>query len=108
MESVSFIPSLNVVSLVLRYTLGSVPLFIKLVASAGADYRMARFGFKRGLFLYVGRVIDTDALQQRHWDINTWTDEEVKSWKDAHLASCNAIAVAVRLTGFAVLLFNVY
>ena len=64
--------------------------------AGGKSYRKERFGSLMGKFLYAFRLVDTDNLQRLHWDINTWTDEEVKSWKEAHLASCNAIAVAVR------------
>lgn len=67
------------------------------VISAGGNYRRARFGALGGKMLYFGRFIDTNALQLRHWNINTWTDEEVKNWKDSQLASFNAIAVAVRI-----------
>lgn len=78
----------------------AVPLAIYLVAEKGFKYRRARFGFVWGTIVYVSRLVDTDTLQRRHWDINTWTDDEIKSWKDSHLASCNAIAVAVRMPSY--------
>lgn len=72
-----------------------VPKAIDILASAGFKYRNARFGPVWGTILYASRLVDTDALQQQHWHINSWSDEEVSSWKASHLASCNAIAVAV-------------
>ena len=64
-------------------------------AAAGARYRRARFGIF-GDVLYATAGVDTDALQELHWKINVWTDAEVMAWKGSHLATCNAIAVAVR------------
>lgn len=75
--------------------LGVVPIAFTILTSAGSQYRSARFDLIPGAFLYLGRIVDTDALQQYHWDINSWTDPEVLSWKTSHLASCNATAVAV-------------
>lgn len=77
------------------FILAALPVVIKILASSGAQYRSRRFGFVLGSFLYLGRIVNTDALQQNHWDINSWTDPEVLNWKASHLASCNAIAVAV-------------
>lgn len=70
-------------------------IIIESVLSSGFWYRRVRFGSTWGAFLYAGRIINTDTLQQNHWDINSWTDPEVLTWKASHLASCNAIAVAV-------------
>lgn len=66
-----------------------------LTAAAGVKYRRARFGIF-GDVLYATGGVDTDALQELHWKINIWTDAEVMAWKGSHLATCNAIAVAVR------------
>ena len=77
--------------------LSVVPLLIRIVVRTGHQYRSQRFGSYWGTILYLTGLIDTDALQQRHRDINFWTDEEVLAWKSSHLAFCNAIAVAVRL-----------
>ena len=66
-----------------------------LTAAAGVEYRRARFGIF-GDVLYGTGGVDTDALQELHWKINIWTDAEVMAWKGSHLATCNAIAVAVR------------
>ena len=78
--------------------LAVLPIVIGIATSAGAAYRRARFGSILGTWLFLSGVINTDHLQQRHWDINSWTDPEVLNWKNAHLASCNAIAVAVRVS----------
>ncbi|MCJ1269108.1 hypothetical protein MMC22_008997 [Lobaria immixta] len=59
-----------------------------------ASYRSRRFGSIWGTFLFLVPIVNTDALQPNHWDINTWADPEVLGWKASHLASCNAIAVA--------------
>ena len=72
-----------------------LPVVIKVTTSFGVRYRHARFGHFWGRVVYLGKLIDTDALQQKHWDINRWKDQEVMDWKAAHLASCSAIAVAV-------------
>ena len=76
-------------------SLFTISLVIKILTLSGVEYRNGRFGFVWGSFLYLGRIVNTDALQQNHWDINSWSDSEVLSWKASHLASCNAIAVAV-------------
>lgn len=60
----------------------------------GYWYRKTRFGLA-GQLLYVLHFIDTDALQQMHWNINTWTDEEIYTWKQSQLNTYNAITVAV-------------
>ena len=65
--------------------------------AAGSRYRQARFGFA-GHVVYFLRVLDLDALQRVHWNINTWTDAEVNNWKQSQLSTYNAIAVAVRLS----------
>lgn len=61
----------------------------------GHQYREDRFGFFTGNLLYYLRIVDTEAIQTTHWNINCWSDEEVLRWKQSHIASCNAIAVAV-------------
>ena len=70
-------------------------LVLKAFPSAGFQYRQRRFGLWWGTFLWAFRLVDTDALQRRHWDLHAWSDKEVQQWKDSHLSSCNAIAVAV-------------
>lgn len=64
---------------------------------AHREYEFARFGywFCAVIVLCHDRLINIRQLQRQHWDLNTWKDEEVQQWKNAHLASCNAIAVAV-------------
>jgi hypothetical protein len=40
-------------------------------------------------------VVGDGDLQRSHWNINTWSDQEILDWKTSHLSQCNAIAVAV-------------
>lgn len=61
----------------------------------GYRYRHARFGWFGGYAVRCFRLVDAKALQEMHWNINTWTDEEVMNWKQSQLNVCNAIAVAV-------------
>ena len=72
---------------------------VALTAAAGVSYRRARFGIF-GDVLYATSWVDTDALQELHWKINIWANAEVMAWKASHLATCNAIAVAVRKSSF--------
>ena len=74
---------------------GLAAFALQLVASSGYKYRSTRFGLLLGSSLTFTALVDTDALQQIHWDLNTWSDEEVLRWRDSQLASANAIAVAV-------------
>ena len=67
----------------------------KYLTSSGYKYRSNRFGRELGTILYATDLLDTDAVQQMHWDLNAWSDEEVLRWRDSQLASANAIAVAV-------------
>ncbi|KAM0711586.1 hypothetical protein Q7P35_000952 [Cladosporium inversicolor] len=69
-------------------------LMLKAFPSAGFQYRQKRFGPWWGTFIWTFRLVDTDALQKRHWDLHAWSDKEVQQWKDSHLSSCNAIAIA--------------
>ncbi|KAI1614902.1 hypothetical protein EDD37DRAFT_403940 [Exophiala viscosa] len=62
--------------------------------SLSSNYRSQRFGSIWGDFLFLSSLVNTDALQDTQWNINMWTDEEVLAWKESHLASSNAIAVA--------------
>lgn len=63
-------------------------------AFAGSQYRRARFGITVGdIFYYMG-LVDTDQLQEIHWNINLWTDKEVLAWRDSYVASYNAVLVA--------------
>lgn len=74
-------------------------LTFKLFPSAGFKYRRLRFGFFLSTVIWACRLVDTDGLQKQHWNLNVWSDIEVQQWKDSQLASCNAIAVAVGLSG---------
>lgn len=49
---------------------------ILFATSAGSQYRRARFGVA-GDTLYFMRLVDTDRLQEMHWNINLWTNKEV-------------------------------
>ncbi len=73
-----------------------IPLIISLVATSGFQYRTRRFGLIWGAFLFLSSIVDTDSLQRAHLNINLWTDAEILTWKESHLAACNAVAVAVR------------
>ena len=77
------------------FCLASVPLAILVDIAHGFQYRRQRFGLFWGTVLHLTKILDTDMLQQKHWDINSWSDAEVLNWKASHLASCNAISVAV-------------
>jgi hypothetical protein len=77
------------------FATGVIGRAIALTAAAGVKYRRARFGIF-GDVLYATGGVHTDALQELHRKINIWTDAEVMAWKGSHLATCNAIAVAVR------------
>lgn len=57
-------------------------------------YRHARFG-SAGHIVALLPLVDTRALRELHWNINTWTDEEVLMWKRSYMTSCNATQVVV-------------
>jgi len=66
---------------------------ILFATSAGSQYRSARFGLA-GDLLYFMRLVDTDRLQEMHWNINLWTDKEILAWRDSYVMTCNAVPVA--------------
>lgn len=66
---------------------------ILFATSTGSQYRRARFGVA-GDILYFMRLVDTDRLQEMHWNINLWTDKEVLAWRDSYVATYNAVSVA--------------
>lgn len=72
-------------------TLWRVALFIY-----GRDsyYERQRWGSWERL-LGLTRIIDTKAVGQLHWNINTWTDDEVMAWKQSYISTCTAVQVAV-------------
>jgi hypothetical protein len=81
---------------------GSIALALEVAAAiysfitkANFVYRQARFG-PIGHILALLRLIDTRAIRDLHWKINTWTDDEVIVWKSSYISSCTAIQVAVR------------
>ena len=77
------------------FATGVIGRTIALTAAAGVKYRRARFGIFGDVLCATGGV-HTDALQELHRKINIWTAAEVMAWKGSHLATCNAITVAVR------------
>jgi hypothetical protein len=73
-----------------------VNAFYNYVLAIGSKYRSARFGWP-GVFLYWLPLFDTDGIQNMHWNINCWKDEEVIQWKSNYMSGLNAVSVAVRL-----------
>lgn len=67
---------------------------IKFFLPTNLAYDRQRWG-SRGYLLSLVRLVDTRAVRQLHWNINTWTDEEVMSWKQSYMSACSSIAVAV-------------
>jgi hypothetical protein len=72
-----------------------VNAFYHYVLAIGSKYRTSRFGWP-GVFLYWLPLFDTDGIQNMHWNINCWKDEEVMQWKSNYISGCNAVSVAVR------------
>lgn len=59
-----------------------------------ANYTNARFtsvGWK-----VLSKIFNTSDIQNLHWDINCWGDEEVQAWKNNCISGYGAVAVAVR------------
>ncbi|KAH0839112.1 hypothetical protein AYO21_04705 [Fonsecaea monophora] len=56
-------------------------------------YEWQRWG-TLGHFLSVCRLVDTNGVRQLHWNINTWTDDEVLAWKQSYMTTCSSIEVA--------------
>ena len=73
------------------------PAFGDYAKSPMFNWRGRRFGSKTAVFLSTIPLLDVGALQQYHWNVDAWDDNQVLKWKESHLASCNAIGVAVRL-----------
>ena|SRR5271156_5525910 len=59
-----------------------------------ARYAAARFTSVRWKVL--SKFFNTSDIQNLHWDINCWGDEEVKAWKNNCISGYSAVAVAVR------------
>jgi hypothetical protein len=98
MEVPSGSEGILVVAALLMSMTDAVTSLLLYITRAGGRYRIQRFGRLLGTALYAFRLVDTDALQRSHWDINFWTDAEVLAWKNSHIEACNAIAVAVRFS----------
>lgn len=69
--------------------------FVQWTLGLDHPYENQRWG-SWGRVLSLLRLVDTRAVRQLHWNINTWTDEEVLSWKQSFMSTCSAIQVAVR------------
>jgi hypothetical protein len=68
------------------------------VVSLQKDYRK---NYATARFTPVGskvlsKFFNTSDIQNLHWDINCWGDEEVKAWKNNCISGYGAVAVAVR------------
>jgi hypothetical protein len=59
-----------------------------------ASYATARF--TSGRWKVLSKFFNTSDIQNLHWDINCWGDEEVKAWKNNCISGYGAVAVAVR------------
>lgn len=46
--------------------------------------------------LYFIGILNRESVRQLHWDLNCWKDEQFHAWKEAYIANCTAVAVAVR------------
>ena len=69
-------------------------LFDPILKDYRANYATARFtsiGWK-----ILSKFFNTSDIQNLHWDINCWGDEEVKAWKNNCISGYGAVAVAVR------------
>lgn len=69
---------------------------IRSISGLDLSYGSQRWG---SLGHVLALLVDTRAVRQLHWNINTWTDEEVMSWKQSFISTCSAIQVAVRTPG---------
>ncbi|KIW24117.1 uncharacterized protein PV07_09849 [Cladophialophora immunda] len=56
-------------------------------------YEWQRWGLL-GHFLSFCGLVDTSSVRQMHWNINTWTDDEVLAWKQSYMTTCSSIEVA--------------
>ena len=45
--------------------------------------------------LYTLGILNHESVRQLHWSINCWEDEHFHKWKEAYVANCSAVAVAV-------------
>ena len=62
--------------------------------SEDVRYRERRWGNWGHLLACFG-LVDTAEIRQLHWNINVWTDQEVRAWKESYMAACSAIQVSV-------------
>ncbi|KAJ9619127.1 hypothetical protein H2204_012774 [Knufia peltigerae] len=72
---------------------------VDIVVGRNPEYEEQRWG-SWGRFFGITRLVDTDAVRQLHWNINTWTDDEVMAWKQSYISNClkGAIFASVGLT----------
>jgi hypothetical protein len=73
----------------------AVDLVKNLLAPARA-YRNRRFGLLARILYYIS-IFDADSIQELHRNINYWSTEDLRAWKDSYITSCNAISVAASL-----------
>jgi hypothetical protein len=64
---------------------------VKLFINSGAYSRLGRSGW----FFYFGPTAKLYDLQQLQWNSNTWSDQQVLTWKGSYLEYCTAISLAV-------------
>jgi hypothetical protein len=70
---------------------GSMVFFLE---NYRANYATARF--TSVWWKVLSKFFNTSDIQNLHWDINCWGDEEVKAWKNNCISGYGAVAVAVR------------
>jgi hypothetical protein len=72
----------------------AAPAMASLLKDYRADYATARF--TSVWWKVLSKFFNAGDIQNLHWDINCWGDEEVKAWKDNCISGYGAVAVAVR------------
>ena len=78
-------------------TLAVASLILTYVTRENFRYQYARFGIAGHVFGLLS-LVHIGAVRRLHWNINTWTDGEVLTWKASYMASCGAIQVAVSIS----------
>ncbi|KAE8452332.1 hypothetical protein EG329_001032 [Mollisiaceae sp. DMI_Dod_QoI] len=70
--------------------------FVESFLGSAREYRRERFSTGVQLLCFI-LIFDADTVQDFHRNINYWSNEELKSWKESYIAGCNAIAVAAAI-----------
>jgi hypothetical protein len=73
----------------LIYSVASTREFIERILGSAREYRRRRFSTGVQLLCFI-LLFDADIVQEFHRNINYWSDEELKTWKQSYIASCNA------------------